>query len=60
MIHIGRAYDPDWPLPDDTLQAAAMADPVGFIGGHERLVIDEVQRAPALLRAIKHSVDEDR
>ena len=52
LIHIGRAYDPDWPLPDDTLLAAAMADPVGFIGGHERLIIDEVQRAPALLRAI--------
>lgn len=53
----GRAW---LSLDDDTLLAAAMADPVGFIGGHERLIIDEVQRAPALLRAIKHSVDEDR
>lgn len=47
-------------LDDDTLLAAAQADPTGFIGQHECVVIDEVQRAPALLRAIKHSVDENR
>lgn len=53
----GRAW---LSLDDETLLAAATTDPVGFIGGHEHLIIDEVQRAPALLRAIKHSVDENR
>jgi predicted AAA+ superfamily ATPase len=41
--------------------AAARDDPAGFVAGGERtLVIDEVQRAPDLLREIKVSVDEDR
>ena len=34
-------------------------DPVGFIRGLDRVVIDEVQRAPEKLLAIKQSVDED-
>lgn len=38
----------------------ALADPVGFIRAIDRAVIDEVQRAPDLLLAIKQSVDEDR
>lgn len=38
---------------------AARSDPVAFIRGLERAVIDEVQRAPDLVLAIKHSVDED-
>ncbi len=37
----------------------ARADPTGFVGGAERLVIDEVQRAPELLLAIKRVVDSD-
>ncbi|RVT74253.1 ATP-binding protein [Agrobacterium sp. CNPSo 2736] len=41
-----------------TLQAAR-ADPVGFIRGVHRVVIDEVQRAPELMLAIKESVDRD-
>ncbi|WP_423753180.1 ATP-binding protein [Agrobacterium tumefaciens] len=41
-----------------TLQAAR-ADPVGFIRGVDRVVIDEVQRAPELMLAIKESVDRD-
>lgn len=41
--------------------AAAREDPAGFLAGGERtLVIDEVQRAPDLLREIKASVDRDR
>jgi hypothetical protein len=41
--------------------AAARDDPAGFIaGGARTLVIDEVQRAPDLLREIKASVDRDR
>lgn len=41
--------------------AAAREDPAGFVAGETRtLVIDEVQRAPDLLREIKASVDADR
>lgn len=47
-------------LDDDTQLEAARGDPAGFMRGIERAVIDEVQRAPDLLRAIKRSVDEDR
>lgn len=40
---------------------AARGDPAGFIDtGGQPLVIDEVQRAPELLREIKASVDRDR
>lgn len=39
---------------------AARRDPVGFIRGLDRAVIDEVQRAPDLLLAIKESVDNDQ
>jgi len=47
-------------LDDPTTLAAARRDPVGFVRGLERAVIDEVQRAPEVLLAIKQSVDEDR
>jgi predicted AAA+ superfamily ATPase len=47
-------------LDDDTALAAARSDPAAFIRGYDRAVIDEVQRAPELLRAIKVSVDRDR
>jgi len=46
-------------LDDDTVLAGARADPVAFLRGVDRAVIDEVQRAPELLRAIKQSVDSD-
>lgn len=39
---------------------AARGDPLGFVRGLDRAIIDEVQRAPDLLLAIKQSVDEDR
>jgi len=35
----------------------ARTDPTGFVAGRERLAIDEVQRAPELLPAIKRVVD---
>lgn len=38
---------------------AARADPVEFINAPAMMVIDEVQRDPELLLAIKASVDED-
>lgn len=47
-------------LDDDTVLAAARNDPTGFVRGFDRVTIDEVQRSPELLRAIKQSVDNDR
>ena len=52
-----RAY---YTLDDDTVLQAARNDPAGFVRGLDRAIIDEVQRAPDLLRAIKKSVDDDR
>jgi uncharacterized protein len=47
-------------LDDPTVRDAAAADPVGFVAGLDGpVLIDEVQRAPDLLLAIKHSVDRD-
>lgn len=46
-------------LDDKTTLDAASADPVGFVRGLDRAVIDEIQRAPDLLLAIKTSVDRD-
>jgi hypothetical protein len=45
-------------LDDATQLAAARTDPVGFIRNLEFAIIDEVQRAPDLLLAIKKTVDE--
>jgi len=46
---------------DDPIQLAAVrADPVGFIRRQESVIVDEIQRAPELLMAIKLSVDQDR
>lgn len=46
---------------DATLLAAARHDPIGFVAGlPEQVTLDEVQRAPELLTAIKLSVDNDR
>jgi predicted AAA+ superfamily ATPase len=47
-------------MDDDTVLASARTDPAGLVRGLGRATIDEVQRAPDLLRAIKMSVDEDR
>jgi uncharacterized protein len=38
---------------------AAIADPTGFVDSDERMVIDEIQRVPDLLLAIKAVVDAD-
>ncbi|MEM7789437.1 MAG: ATP-binding protein [Bacteroidota bacterium] len=46
---------------DDTLRAAAEADPVGFVADlPERAVLDEVQRVPGLFTSLKAAVDRDR
>lgn len=48
-------------LDDATVLAGAQADPDGFLGSlPERVIIDEVQRAPDLFRAIKAQVDRRR
>ena len=47
-------------LDDETTLLSARQDPAGFVRGLDRAVIDEIQRAPQLLLAIKKSVDEDR
>ena len=47
-------------LDDETALAAARDDPAGFLRPLDRVIVDEVQRAPELLRAIKLPVDQDR
>ena len=47
-------------LDDPATLAAARSDPTGFVRGLKQAVIDEVQRAPELLLAIKESVDKDQ
>lgn len=51
---------PYFTLDDDNLLQSVRADPAGFIRRMDRAVIDEVQHAPELLRAIKQSIDQDR
>lgn len=48
-------------LDDAAVLAAARSDPDGFVDSlPERVILDEVQRAPDLFRAIKRSVDAKR
>jgi predicted AAA+ superfamily ATPase len=46
-------------LDNATTLEAAQSDPVGFLRGINRAVIDEIQRAPELLLALKESDDSD-
>lgn len=46
-------------LDNATTLDAARTDPVGFVRGLDHAIIDEIQRAPDLLLAIKESVDND-
>ena len=45
-------------MDDELTLLSAREDPVGMIRSLDRAVIDEIQRAPQLLLAIKKSVDE--
>jgi uncharacterized protein len=46
---------------DAAVLGAAQSDPDGFVAGlPPRVILDEVQRVPALFRAIKRSVDQRR
>lgn len=56
MGETGRTYIT---LDDQTTLEAAQSDPTGFIRGLDKAIIDEIQRAPDLLLAIKKAVDED-
>lgn len=56
MGEVGRTYIT---LDDQTALDAAQSDPAGFIRGLDKAIIDEIQRAPDLLLAIKKTVDED-
>lgn len=47
-------------LDDPATLALALEDPTGFVAGPERMAIDEVQRAPDLLLALKVVVDTDQ
>lgn len=60
LVQQQRKDIPYFTLDDDTLLAAVRADPAGFIRRIDRAVIDEIQRAPELLRAIKLTIDQDR
>src|SRR5690625_7718822 len=43
---------------DDTIRAAADADPIGFVEGlSDRVILDEIHRVPELFSTIKHAVD---
>jgi len=46
-------------LDNPTTLEAAQSDPVGFLRNLDRAVIDEIQRAPQLLLALKENVDAD-
>lgn len=47
-------------LDDLDVRARAEEDPVGLLSSAPRLVLDEVQRVPDLMLAIKQATDEDR
>jgi hypothetical protein len=52
---------PYFTFDDTTLRDRAAADPAGFVTGlPDAVTLDEIQRVPALLPAIKMAVDEDR
>lgn len=55
---LGQTY---FSLDDDVIRGAAEADPAGFVADlPDRVILDEVQRAPQLFTAIKLAVDRER
>lgn len=60
MLAAGRLPADYLTLDDQSVRALAASDPAGFLAGLGRgTMIDEVQRAPDLLLAIKSRVDRD-
>ena len=47
-------------LDDLDVVDAARRDPEALVGGKQAVTLDEVQREPALLRAVKRAIDRDR
>ncbi|MFN3439019.1 MAG: ATP-binding protein [Acidovorax sp.] len=47
-------------LDNPSTLSVAENDPVGFVETLDRAVIDEIQRAPKLMLALKMSIDQDR
>lgn len=56
MSHRGRVY---LTLDDQTTLEAARTDPIAFVRGLDLAIIDEVQRVPELMLAIKKAIDDD-
>ncbi len=46
-------------LDDEQSRRFALDDPAGFASGLDSVVIDEIQRSPDLILALKRAVDED-
>lgn len=47
-------------LDDFDVRDAARRDPEALLGGNDPLTLDEVQREPGLLTAVKRAIDQDR
>ena len=56
LAQAGRRYIT---LDDQTTLQSAQSDPGGFIRGLDLAIIDEIQRVPELLLAVKKTVDEN-
>ena len=56
MSNGGRVY---LTLDDQTTLEAARTDPTAFVRGLDLAIIDEVQRAPDLMLAVKKAIDDD-
>ena len=57
---VAKGRDTEWRnLDTATTRQAAIADPDGFVDSGTLMVIDEIQRVPELLLAIKEQVDSD-
>lgn len=57
LVEGGRHYRS---LDDYDVLDAARRDPEALVGGTERVTIDEVQREPGLLSAVKRAIDRNR
>lgn len=57
LVPGGRSY---FSLDDLDVVDAARRDPEALVGGSRPVTLDEVQREPDLLRAVKRAIDKDR
>ncbi|HTQ76558.1 MAG TPA: AAA family ATPase [Burkholderiales bacterium] len=54
----GYAY---FTFDDEAMRSAATQDPIGFVGDlPRRVILDEVQHVPQLLRSLKAAIDRER